>query len=131
MNMCNWNHFYKSGQSNQRAFTIPCSQIECTYMEERSIEDSNLGYPFQDSVISSRCIHTYNYTFTHIFIWIIFLENKSTNIKSWYCWYDLLFSSWVSSGDTRRVCWRPYIRESDQITLRLSRPSASYYGSRK
>ena len=37
---------------------------------------------------------------------------------------SFLFFSWASS--TMRVCWRLYIRESDQITLRLSRPSAPY-----
>ena len=33
-------------------------------------------------------------------------------------------------SNTKRVpCWRLYLRESDQITLRLSGPSVSYHGS--
>ena len=46
-----------------------------------------------------------------------------------YVWYWLLY--WCAKrSNTRRVpCWRLYLRESDQITLRLSGPSVSYHGS--
>ena len=56
-------------------------------------------------------------------LWRIKASTKAENLII-ICF---LFFSWgISSGDTTRVCWRLYIRESDQITLRLSRPSASY-----
>ena len=42
----------------------------------------------------------------------------------------LLLQWCAQRSNTKRVpCWRLYLRESDQITLRLSRPSVSYHGS--
>ena len=69
-----------------------------------------------------------------IFIIPLFKMIKCVDIFFWFSIVlriILTFIYWCAKrSNTRRVpCWRLYLRESDQITLRLSGPSVSYHGS--
>ena len=71
-------------------------------------------------------------------IYIIPLLNmtKCNSCVDTFFWFSIVlriiltFIYWCAKrSNTKRVpCWRLYLRESDQITLRLSGPSVSYRG---